>query len=58
MSEEKHLNKKWNSLTDLYRYLEANEIEVIKEFTGDRLVTNKRTYGLFDGNLIFEEKGL
>lgn len=52
---EKHLGKKWNSLYDLCRYLESNEIEVIKEFTGDRLVTDKRTYGLFDGNLSFKE---
>jgi len=52
----KHLKRKWNSLTDLKTYIEKSTKEKIEFFDGCVLVTNKGTYGLAFGQLIFREK--
>ena len=52
----KHLNKNWNSLTDLKEYLTKNKIERIIYFDGLTLKTDKGNYGLAFGRLSFEKK--
>jgi len=54
----KHLNRKWNSLSDLKDYFEKNKEEtVLVDFDGLSLTTNKGVYGLFDSHLLFMKKG-
>ena len=55
MSDTKHLTRKWNSLYDLSEYLEKNGIEKIKNFDGASLLTNKRYYTLYQGELSYED---
>ena len=53
----KHLNRKWNSLTELKDYLEKNNLEEIKYFDGGILKTNKGNYYLAFSQLRFEKTG-
>jgi hypothetical protein len=52
----KHLNRNWNSLSDLKDYLQKNQLESIIYFDGLTLKTNKGNYGLAFGRLSFEKK--
>lgn len=46
-----YTKKSWNSLTQLKEHIERDNKEKIVSFDGIKLVTNKRTYRLFDGQL-------
>ena len=52
----KHLNRNWNSLSDLKEYLQKNHLERIIYFDGLTLKTDKGIYGLAFGRLSFEKK--
>ena len=51
-----HLDRSWNSLSDLKNYLETKTKEKIIKFDGIQLVTNKGTYGLAMRELSFIKK--
>jgi hypothetical protein len=53
----KHLDRNWNSLSDLKDYLEKNNLEKVEYFDGLMLRTNKGKYGLAFGKLSFEKLG-
>lgn len=53
----KHLNKSWNSLSDLRDYFEKNKTETVVYFDGLTLKTNLGVYGLAFGKLSFEKTG-
>jgi len=53
----KHLNRKWNSLSDLKDYFEKNKEETVLDFDGLSLTTNKGVYGLFNSHLSFMKRG-
>ena len=52
----KHLNRSWNSLTDLKDYLEKNNIEKVKYFDGGLLKTDQGNYYLAFNKLRFVKK--
>lgn len=54
----KHVLKKksYGSLSDVKNEIEASGVEKVIEFSGYALETNKGTYGLYDGDVSFEEK--
>ena len=51
-----HLDRSWNSLSDLKNYLETKTKEKIIKFDGIQLVTNKGKYGLAMRELSFIKK--
>jgi len=51
-----HLNKKWNSLSDLKEFFDRNKQETVLYYDGMILKTNKGNYGLSFGQLSFEKK--
>jgi hypothetical protein len=52
----KHLERNWNSLSDLKNYLETKTKEKVIKFDGMQLVTNKGIYGLAMKELSFRKK--
>ena len=50
----KYRTKRWNALIEFRDYLIKTKSEKIKTFNGHTLVTDKGTYGLFDGDLQFK----
>ena len=48
--------RKYPSLNDFKLFLERTNYEIVKEFNGYELITNKGIYGMIDSNLIFIEK--
>ena len=50
-----HLQRSWNSLSDLRDYLVKNKLEKVKYFDGWQLVTDKRQYQLVFGQLSFQD---
>jgi hypothetical protein len=51
----KYRTKRWNALIEFRDYLLRTKEEKIRTFNGHTLVTDKGTYGLFDGTLQFKE---
>jgi hypothetical protein len=51
----KHLERSWNSLSDLKNYLETKTKEKVIKFDGVQLVTNKGVYGLAMKELSFRK---
>ena len=51
----KHLERDWNSLTDLNNYIEKNTNEKFIEFSGFELITSKGIYGLAFKKLSFRK---
>jgi hypothetical protein len=43
--------KHWTSLTQLKAYIEKSTKEKVKSFDGAELVTDKASYGLYDGEI-------
>jgi hypothetical protein len=52
-----HLQKSWNCLGDVKKYIEANTRERVISFNGVELVTNKGVYGLALRELRFVKHG-
>tara|TARA_R110002153_G_scaffold27498_2_gene85387 strand:- start:387 stop:596 length:210 start_codon:yes stop_codon:yes gene_type:complete len=49
MSLPDYTKKTWNSLSQLHERIEKDGKERIVNFDGISIVTNKRTFGLYDG---------
>lgn len=47
--------KKYSCLLDLKGEIETYKEEKVVSFNGFELVTDKRTYGMYDGTLIIED---
>ena len=45
--------KRWNALIDFRDYLTRTKAEIVKQFNGHELVTDKGSYGLVASELIF-----
>lgn len=43
--------KQWRSLTDLKEHIVRHNLEKVISFDGAELVTNKATYGLYQGKI-------
>ena len=51
-----YTKKKWNSLTQLRDAIVKDGKEKVVEFNGLQLTTNKRAFGLYDGQLSVRKK--